>query len=147
MGPKQREKLVRNAVAALGLETRRGAAWIYMPDDGMITEVWRGRPTETWLWSMMHEVGHHLLHSKRDYNRRFWRTAQTSAHVVDKVSGVQLMKEEILAWEEGFKWAKSLGIEVDQVAYDKFAAKYLMNYMNNIPGAVKRNAWLRSFFS
>lgn len=147
MTAKQSEKLVRKEIAKLGLETRSGAAWYYIPDDGVITEVWRGRPTETWLWSMMHEVGHHLLQSKRDYNRRFWRTAQTSAHVVDKVSAVQLMKEEILAWEEGLKWAKSLGIQVDEKRYDKYASRFLMKYMVNIPPAIKRNAWLRSFFA
>lgn len=144
---KKLEKKVRRAVADLGLETRRGAAWYYIPDDSTIVEVWRGKATETWLWSTMHEVGHHLLHSKRDYNKRFWRTSQTHANVVDNVSAVQLMKEEILAWEEGLKWARGLGIEVDQKRYDKYASQFLLRYMKNIPGAISKNAWLRSFFS
>jgi hypothetical protein len=144
---KTTEKKVRRALADLGIETRRGAAWLYYPDDSMIVEVWRGKPTQTWLWSMMHEVGHHMLQSKRDYNRRFWRTAQTKAYVVDRVSAVQLMKEEILAWEEGLKWAKAIGVEVDQKSYDKYASRFLMRYMESIPGAIKKNAWLRSFFS
>lgn len=146
MTRKEQEKRVRKAVAALGLETRRGVYWSYIPDDLTIKEVWRGKATDGWLWSMLHEVGHHLLHRKRDYGKRFWRTSQTMAHVVDGVSGVQIMKEEILAWEEGLKWAAKIGVPVDRKRYDKYASRYLLMYMREIPTAAKNNSWMKSFF-
>ena len=146
MRKRETERIVRRAVAGLGLETRKSSYWCYIPDDLSIKEVWRGGVTDSWLWSMMHEVGHHLLHRRGDYRKRFWRSSETSHHVVDKVSAVQVMKEEILAWDEGWKWAKSLGLEVDRERYDKYASRYLMEYMKRIPGQVQQNAWARSMF-
>lgn len=143
MTRKEQEKRIRKGVASLGLETRRGAYWSYVSDELAIREVWRGSATDTWIWSMLHEVGHHLLHRKRDYNTRFWRTSQTKFNVVDGVSGVQLMKEEILAWEEGLKWAAKIGVPVDKERYDKYASRYLLMYMKYIPGAAKNNSWMK----
>ncbi len=115
--------------AYLDVEVIRGVEWSYNNEDRVITEVFRGKVTKGWIFSMLHELGHVILESRHDYAKTHWKLAKSGHQAVDMVSSVQIMQEELLAWQEGWKLAEKIGIEITQKDYDTFAAKYAMRYM------------------
>lgn len=130
---KQTEKLIRSAVEAMAVDVVCGRTWQYENEECLITEVWRGKPTRAWTYSMLHEVGHHLIMRNSASKRKYWKI--DSDHIdddsLDRIGAVQRMKEEMEAWDRGFDWAKRLGLELDRKDYDKYSAKFLMEYMRH----------------
>jgi hypothetical protein len=43
------------------------------------------------------------------------------------------MREEMEAWETGFKLAKRLNIQIERKDYDKYASECLFRYMKALP--------------
>lgn len=108
--------------------------WSYDHSERIITEVWRGKPTKAWIYTMLHELGHAINRSKKSFSYRSWKLSELGESVtVDKVATIQIMREEIEAWETGLKIAKELMIEVDHKDYDKYASNCLMRYMRELP--------------
>lgn len=125
-----------------GIEVVPSNLWSYDHSERVITEVWRGKPSKSWVYTMLHELGHALTHKTKTYSYRTWRIAELGENSAkDKVSAVQIMREEIEAWESGFKLAKRLNIVVDKKDYDKYASNCLYRYMKALPAECE--AWSR----
>lgn len=52
---------------------------------------------------------------------------------------MQETEEEILAWNNGFKLANKLNLEIDEHSYYKYAARFVMGYMAH---ATTNKHWL-----
>lgn len=86
------------------------------------------------IYSFLHECGHIVVCKERGYAKNF---KVLNDALVDgrRKRGLlfkyKQLKEEMLAWEYGFKLAKDLGIRLNKENYDKYAAKCFMTYVNN----------------
>lgn len=117
-----------------GIEIETGKTWSFRPVDNTITQVWRGKATKSWIFSMLHELGHFRIRSSKEFATKSWKIHQTDIAVpLDRVLAMEMMREEIEAWEEGLVVAKSLGLEIDRKEYDRYSSKYIMRYMREIP--------------
>jgi hypothetical protein len=117
-----------------GIEIVPSNLWSYDHNEKIITEVWRGKVTKAWVYSMLHELGHAGNRSKKSFSYRSWRISELGESVAkDMVSTMQIMREEIEAWETGLKIAKRLDIQIDRKDYDKYASRSLMRYMRELP--------------
>lgn len=104
--------------------------WYALPEENVISHVWKGKPTKTWVYSMLHELGHIKLYNKKNYSRKNWKIIKERPF--DKpniVASAQHMREEIEAWEEGLSIAKFIKLDIDREDYDKFSAPCIMTYM------------------
>jgi|LakMenEpi03Aug12_release.lakeMendotaPanAssembly.Ray.scaffolds.fasta_scaffold247659_1 hypothetical protein len=116
------------------IEVVSSNVWSYDHNERIITEVWRGKPTKVWVYTMLHELGHALTHKTKSFSFRTWRISELGEHSAkDKVSAVQIMREEMEAWETGFKLAKRLNIQIERKDYDKYASECLFRYMKALP--------------
>lgn len=117
-----------------GIEVIPSNVWSYDHSERVITEVWRGRPTKAWVYTMLHELGHAINRSKKSFSYKSWRISELGESItIDKVATVQIMREEIEAWETGLKLAKRLEIEINQKDFDRYASNCLMKYMKELP--------------
>ena len=108
--------------------------WSYDHSERVITEVWRGKASKSWVFTMLHELGHAINRSKKSFSYKSWRISELGESItVDKVATVQIMREEIEAWETGLKLAKRLDIEINQKDFDRYASNCLMKYMKELP--------------
>ena len=41
--------------------------WSYDHSERIITEVWRGKPTKAWIYTMLHELGHAIADHKNSW--------------------------------------------------------------------------------
>jgi len=96
--------------------------------DKIITINSRQKP-QTRLYTMLHEAGHFLLCEEGDHRKRFpaiiyqpFKKQFTHANAVDVV------RNEVLAWEEGRKLAVHLGIKIDEKRWNSLRKKCLYNY-------------------
>jgi hypothetical protein len=108
--------------------------WSYDHSERVITEVWRGKASKSWVFTMLHELGHAINRSKKSFSYKSWRISELGESItVDKVATVQIMREEIEAWETGLKLAKKLSIEINRKEFDRYASNCLMKYMKELP--------------
>ena len=84
------------------------------------------------IFSSLHECGHIILANKRTYNKDFKviNLANTDGRVMrGDVYKYKQLREEIEAWELGYKLANTLDIKIDKDEYDKYAAKCFKTYI------------------
>lgn len=99
-----------------------------------------GSDDELRTYFFLHELGHHEL--RKDWSR-FTELLPVSAkaeeeHLLNKDVKylrrvgyyVSSLEEEFLAWAEGLRLAKRLGIDIDEVVFFKLKAKCLKLYIN-----------------
>ena len=96
--------------------------------DKVITVNTRQR-SESRLYTMLHEAGHFILYEEHDYQALFpsiihqpFKKYFTQANVVD------VIRNEVLAWEEGRKLAHQLEIEVNSKKWNNLRKKSLYDY-------------------
>lgn len=117
-----------------GIEVVPSNLWSYDHSERVITEVWRGKASKSWVFTMLHELGHAINRSKKSFSYKSWRISELGESItVDKVATVQIMREEIEAWETGLKLAKKLSIEINRKEFDRYASNCLMKYMKELP--------------
>jgi len=79
------------------------------------------------LYCMLHEAGHAILRtSKEKHCSRFsnlLKKKQTIAHRVDVV------REEIIAWEEGFDLSVKLKMGLDRQDWNNYSKKHIFDYI------------------
>lgn len=84
------------------------------------------------IFAALHECGHIVVSNKSNYDRNYKSIIKADnvdcRHYRSNLYRYKKIKEEIEAWEEGFKLSKKLGIKVDKDEYDKYASKYLITY-------------------
>ena len=111
-----------------GIEIVRSRQWQYDAEAKTIHEVWRGKPTQTWLFSMLHELGHSILSSKMQSQPVRYREHPSEAK--NAIEAVNILKEELDAWNIGYQLSQRLNLNVDQSAYEHYAAPFIRRYMS-----------------
>jgi hypothetical protein len=117
----------------------RGNSWYAFLDENKITEVWRGKPSKTWVYTMLHELGHLKLHKRRNYAQKNWKSIESfNQDSPDLILASQIIREEVEAWEEGYRISTMLDIDIDRIDYDKYSAPFLMEYMKHLSEGYKK---------
>jgi hypothetical protein len=85
------------------------------------------------LFSILHECGHAILFTTHGYNVQFKSLViarrHDGRHAKSLIYKYKKIKEEIDAWEEGYKLAKKLKIRINKKEYDKYAARWVHTYI------------------
>jgi hypothetical protein len=116
------------------IEVIKSNMWSFDHNERLITEVWRSKPTKTWLYSILHELGHMMNRFDDSFSERNWKIHELGVNKpVDKIASFQIMKDEIEAWDRGYKIALELNIDIDKIEYDKISSYYLFEYIKWIP--------------
>lgn len=87
------------------------------------------------IFSALHECGHVIIGSRRSYNKNFKSILKEEIdgrHANSNIYKYKKIKEEIDAWEEGYKLSKKLLLEIDKDEYDKYAAKCVATYIRQL---------------
>lgn len=126
--------LIRYYCMKENIEVVKSNTWSFDHNERLITEVWRSKPTKTWLYSILHELGHIMNRYEDSFSERNWKIHELGVNKpVDKIASFQIMKDEIEAWDRGLKIAEELEINLERNEYDIFASNYLFEYMKWIP--------------
>jgi hypothetical protein len=82
------------------------------------------------LLTLLHEAGHSVLYDDGDYGTTFSGIIyQPFKRRFSRANAVSVLRNEVMAWEEGYRLAAMLGIEVDLMRWSKLRDKCLYNYM------------------
>lgn len=80
------------------------------------------------LYIFLHEIGHVILCSRKDYSTRFelveQRNYATDGYKINRV------EEEIEAWHEGFKFAQKHKVMIDKRKFERTKTKLIKSYLN-----------------
>ena len=126
--------LIRYYCMKENIEVIKSNMWSFDHNERLITEVWRSKPTKTWLYSILHELGHMMNRFDDSFSERNWKIHELGVNKpVDKIASFQIMKDEIEAWDRGYKIALELNIDIDKIEYDKISSYYLFEYIKWIP--------------
>lgn len=126
--------LIRYYCMRENIEVIKSNMWSFDHNERLITEVWRSKPTKTWLYSILHELGHMMNRFDDSFSERNWKIHELGVNKpVDKIASFQIMKDEIEAWDRGYKIALELNIDIDKIEYDKISSYYLFEYIKWIP--------------
>jgi|688.fasta_scaffold599278_2 hypothetical protein len=82
---------------------------------------------ENKTYLLLHELGHYILRKDYEtYGKMF--PEQLSESKRNKSYYVSCVKEEFMAWDEGFKLGKSLKIKINKNKWIKLKSKCIMEY-------------------
>jgi hypothetical protein len=82
------------------------------------------------LYYLLHEVGHVVVDSRgSEYQKKFVKSWGSKA-IRGKQARVEVLREEVLAWEFGSNVAEQLGIEIDYKFYNRYITKNLFSYIS-----------------
>lgn len=84
------------------------------------------------FYSALHECGHIIVRSKKDYKKTFKASVAYNEDMSAKLtfrSLVEEIEEEILAWREGEKLCKKLSINLDTDKYYTYSSRWVMTYI------------------
>ena len=79
------------------------------------------------LYTILHEAGHALIRSKDNYDIRFPYGKLNKNKSISR--RVDVLREEVMAWECGLELAADLGIEIDRKLWHNFVKKNLFDYV------------------
>ena len=79
------------------------------------------------LYSFLHEAGHAVLRENASYIHKFpYGKKHNNKSIARRVD---VLREEVMAWDEGEKLAFSLGITLDLKLWHNFVKKNLFDYV------------------
>ena len=84
------------------------------------------------IYSALHECGHVIIGTHKSYYKKYKaieRALNDARHEKSDVYKYARFREEIDAWEQGYKLSKKLQLSVDKDDYDKYAAKCFKTYI------------------
>lgn len=79
------------------------------------------------LYSILHEAGHAIIRSNERYQDFFPFGENRKSKSISR--RVDVIREEVMAWEEGRELALALGIELDLKLWHNFVKKNLFDYV------------------
>ncbi len=79
------------------------------------------------LYSLLHEAGHAIIRSEGKYNKVFPYGEKTKNKSVSR--RIDVVREEVVAWEAGRELASDLGIGLDLKLWHNFVKKNLFDYV------------------
>ena len=81
------------------------------------------------LYSLLHEAGHIILHEDYEYSKMFPKIVyQPFKRRVSQLSAVDVIRNEVLAWEVGHELADHLGIDINENKWNNIRKKCLYEY-------------------
>lgn len=84
---------------------------------------------ENQLYGLLHECGHVLIQSSPKYENRYPVINKTNKKLRSTNNfKLEILKEEIEAWDRGKQLAKRLGIKINEKKFDKLSVKCLKSY-------------------
>ena len=84
---------------------------------------------ETRLYTLLHEAGHIILYEEYDHTGLFPHIIhQPFKKRFSKASAVDVVRNEVLAWEAAFELAVNLGIKVNNKKWNNIRKKCLYEY-------------------
>jgi len=131
------ETKIRRLCKRLGITITSGNEFAYYPnsDGAVITERKRCGST-VWVFSMLHELGHHHIEGATQKDGRDLHTrTYTDADITDKRrstrqrAAMYIVNEEHAAWEYGLHLATVHGITIDRTEYERYAASCFAHYL------------------
>ena len=84
------------------------------------------RRKEIQLFCLLHEAGHLILRRRKDFKHDYPDVGKEGK---TQTSRVDIIKEEIDAWSEGWKMAKYLGIEIDEHRWRRYWKHQVYKYI------------------
>lgn len=100
------------------------------------------------LYSLLHECGHILVRSKKNFKSRFRETTaieEGRLFVETNRSIVEQIEEEILAWREGYKLSNQLELNLVEKEFFKYGFRWVMSYI--VRGSLGKEHYLPSIES
>jgi hypothetical protein len=79
------------------------------------------------LYSILHEAGHALIRSGERYSTLYPYGGKEKSKTISR--RVDVVREEVAAWDEGEKLAMKLGIKLDHHLWHNFYKKHLFEYI------------------
>jgi|5_EtaG_2_1085323.scaffolds.fasta_scaffold11277_3 hypothetical protein len=79
------------------------------------------------LYTILHEAGHVIIREREEYETLYPYGQQDKSKTISR--RVDVIREEVAAWDEGEKLAQRLGIELDRRLYHNFYKKHLFEYV------------------
>jgi hypothetical protein len=95
------------------------------------------------LYSLLHECGHVVVRTKKDYKSRFRATNAREAGTLLRETNrsiVEQIEEEILAWREGYALAQKLNIDLIEKDFYQYGFRWVMSYITL--GAIGKEHYL-----
>ncbi len=89
---------------------------------------------ETWAYVVMHEIGHHVINRNRSAFKYSIGNANQRAFFSNpaaqktKTYQVSLFEVETVAWHEGYRLAKEIGVHLVDSNFDKVKTNCLLSY-------------------
>lgn len=99
----------------------------YWFDDSGAVSVSTRQSKRLQLYTILHEAGHAILRSDENYEDRFPYGKKPDNKSIAR--RIDVLREEVMAWEEGGKLAYSLGIKLDLRLWHNFIKKNLFDYV------------------
>jgi len=79
------------------------------------------------LYCLLHEAGHAIIRSKEDYKDLYPYGKKEKNKSISR--RVDVVREEVAAWDEGEKLAAHLEIKLDRRLWHNFLKKHLFEYV------------------
>lgn len=145
---KNPEKAIREHCTANGIHVKSGRSFYYQHDTRTISEVRRCKG-QSWIFSMLHELGHAAMMSESAYPdnvRIIWSGELHNAikHTIagagrtelpartGKDASVFIVIEEAAAWSRGYAIGKEIGIDIDATEYERYAEACIRGYILHV---------------
>jgi len=105
----------------------------YYNDDNKEIIIKKNESDKSKLYTLLHEIGHVIL-CNRDYlnytlSFPFSHNSEGMKIYKNKNKIVDMLREEVLAWDEGQKLAERLNIKLDYKSFGKYRNKYIFSYI------------------
>lgn len=119
----QKIKIVETWISNAGLILNWSNSHNYDIETNVINVCKKGSKRNV-LYTLLHETAHAIQYNSKWHKQ--WGKIPERDSLVKMIHDI---REEIDAWDKGYKLAKRLNLEVDQEDYEKFASKHISSYI------------------
>jgi hypothetical protein len=117
-----------------GIYLAKGNWDAYFHEDKVVVYNYKLRNKENMIFSILHEIGHHLAFTNRKtYKNRFpvlykQRFGEGNINKRTNRYRMEVIIEEHDAWKRGAKLAKKLKLDIDSDRYYTYASRWVKSY-------------------
>jgi len=130
--------LLRGYLEQRGIYLAKGNFDAYMHEDKTVVYNFRLRNKENMIFSILHEIGHHLAFmNRKTYENKFpvlfkhrFNNAKTNKRT--NRYRMEVILEEYDAWHRGERLAKKLNIDIDADKYYTYASRQVKTYYDGV---------------
>lgn len=97
----------------------------YFPEPNIISVNTR-QNMKSRYYSMLHEVGHYLLRQESDFSTKYLLDHSYSSRNKDR--RIDVLREEIAAWDKAFEFAKQNEYPFEKDKWDFYSKKFIYQY-------------------